>query len=501
MRFQTSRCNSIPIKRLLPVFFMIQTLWLATALAQPIREAAVAGQFYPADPARLRSEIDSYMREAGKTPSPIPESAQLKALIMPHAGYIYSGLTAAHAATALKCRAFSKIIIMGPDHRVGFSNAVISDAAAFQTPSGNVALHPDAARLRKKYPDLFTTNPASDRMEHAIEVILPFLQHVLPEFQMIPVVMGTVDIGVVADVVDTVLDPDTLVVVSSDLSHYLAHDAARRTDQETINWILDLNSDAFAAHPDRACGHTPIGVLLELARRHQWRPVLLHYSTSGDTAGPKDRVVGYAAIAFYEMTTTALMKGSEPMEKEKGDILIRLARKTIAENLGMKAGKADDLATALKDDAFSAKRGTFVTLTINNQLRGCIGNLSPDKSIREGVKDNAINAAFYDPRFPALSQKELDAVDIEISLLTEPRPLAFKDSEDLLARLRPGIDGVIIRKGGRSATFLPQVWDQLPDKKVFLNHLCSKADLPADAWRAPGFEVQVYQVQYFHERH
>jgi AmmeMemoRadiSam system protein A len=188
------------------------------------------------------------------------------------------------------------------------------------------------------------------------------------------------------------------------------------------------------------------------------------------------------------------------MEKEKGDILIKLARKTIAENLGVATGDAGEMETALKDSAFLDKRGIFVTLTIDKQLRGCIGNLSPDKTILEGVRDNAVNAAFYDPRFPALTKKELEAVDIEISLLTEPRPLAFSDAGDLLARLRLGIDGVIIRKGGRSATFLPQVWDQLPDKKMFLSHLCSKAGLPVDAWRSPGLEVQVYQVQYFHER-
>ncbi len=186
------------------------------------------------------------------------------------------------------------------------------------------------------------------------------------------------------------------------------------------------------------------------------------------------------------------------MEKGKGDILIMLARKTIAEHLGIGLNPAGEL-DALKDAVFSDKRGTFVTLTINNQLRGCIGNLSSDKTIWEGVKDNAVNAAFYDPRFPALSRKELDAVDIEISLLTEPRPLEFNDAEDLLAKLRIGIDGVIIRKGGRSATFLPQVWDQLPDKKMFLSHLCTKAGMPADAWRSSGLEVRIYQVQYFHE--
>ncbi|RJP86284.1 MAG: AmmeMemoRadiSam system protein A [Desulfobacteraceae bacterium] len=188
------------------------------------------------------------------------------------------------------------------------------------------------------------------------------------------------------------------------------------------------------------------------------------------------------------------------MEKIKGKLLLQLARKTIAGHLGLEPDASDQLETALADEEFTACRGTFVTLTINHQLRGCIGNLSADKTILEGVRDNAVNAAFHDPRFPALSKKELDHVAIEISLLTEPQALEYSNAEDLLTRLRPGIDGLIIRKGGRSATFLPQVWEQLPDKQMFLRHLCSKAGLPADAWQRPGLEVQTYQVQYFHEQ-
>lgn len=188
------------------------------------------------------------------------------------------------------------------------------------------------------------------------------------------------------------------------------------------------------------------------------------------------------------------------MDKEKGELLIKLARRTIADNLGVPAPSDAGLDAALEDSAFSEKRGTFVTLTIGGELRGCIGNLSSDKTIREGVRDNAVSAAFYDPRFPSLSRKELAAVDIEVSLLTNPRPLTFSDADDLLAKLRPGIDGVIVSKGGRSATFLPQVWEQIPDKNLFLSHLCAKAGMPPDAWRSPGLAVQTYEVQYFHEQ-
>jgi AmmeMemoRadiSam system protein A len=188
------------------------------------------------------------------------------------------------------------------------------------------------------------------------------------------------------------------------------------------------------------------------------------------------------------------------MDNKKGDLLLNLARKTITDRLNIQTPDSDMLDGAFADDSFNAQRGTFVTLTINNQLRGCIGNLSADKSILEGVKDNAINAAFHDPRFLPLTKNELENIVIEISLLTAPETLEYHDGDDLLEKLRPTIDGVIIRKGFYSATFLPQVWDQLPDKQFFLEHLCQKAGLPPDAWHRPGLEVMVYQVQYFEEK-
>ena len=146
-------------------------------------------------------------------------------------------------------------------------------------------------------------------------------------------------------------------------------------------------------------------------------------------------------------------------------------------------------------------RGTFVTLTIKGELRGCIGSLEGREPIVDGVRHNAVNAAFHDPRFRPLGRQELDKVTIEVSILSEPQPLAYTDGEDLLGRLRPGTDGVIIRKGYASATFLPQVWEQLPDKEEFLTHLCLKAGLAPDAWRRGDLEVLTYQVQYFEEGH
>ena len=187
----------------------------------------------------------------------------------------------------------------------------------------------------------------------------------------------------------------------------------------------------------------------------------------------------------------------QSLDKHQGQALVRLARQTIAEKLGKSSIKADP--EDLEDAVFQTSRGTFVTLTIDKQLRGCIGNLEPRESILAGIKRNAVNAAFHDPRFPPLKPAELDRADIEVSILTEPYPLEYRDSEDLLAKLRVHVDGVILRKGSASATFLPQVWAQLPRPEEFLSHLCMKAGLGADTWRKRHLEILIYQVQYFEE--
>jgi AmmeMemoRadiSam system protein A len=182
-------------------------------------------------------------------------------------------------------------------------------------------------------------------------------------------------------------------------------------------------------------------------------------------------------------------------------VLLKLARQTIAEKLSGSAARpaSEDLLTALDDDQFQLPCGTFVTLKIGERLRGCIGNLTSTETVLDGVRRNAVNAALHDPRFPSLTKDELEQSRIEVSILTEPQALAYRDGADLVKKLRPHVDGVIIRKGHASATFLPQVWEQLPGPEDFLTHLCLKAGLPAGAWKNSDLEVLTYQVQYFEE--
>ena len=193
----------------------------------------------------------------------------------------------------------------------------------------------------------------------------------------------------------------------------------------------------------------------------------------------------------------------ESYSPDEGKFLLKLARDTIAERLGIKIDekkrKENFAEKSFNDKLFNEKKGVFVTLHLNGSLRGCIGSLEPHETIAQGVINNSINAAFYDPRFSPLSIDEFNRIDIEISILSRPEKLEYSDGKDLVSKLKPKVDGVIISKGRAGATFLPQVWDQLPDAESFLSQLCIKAGLPADEWKKGDLDVKIYHVQYFNE--
>ena len=219
---------------------------------------------------------------------------------------------------------------------------------------------------------------------------------------------------------------------------------------------------------------------------------------NGDNARPSTAEKGVPMTSPNEKSPKERgMKDKGRLTEEEGKYLLSVARKTIDQALSGKEGpeKEDSDTSPL----FGVQRGTFVTLTTGGNLRGCIGHIIPQEALIEGIRINAINAAFKDPRFRPLSKNEWKRVRIEISILTEPKPLSYSDGDDLLKKLRPGIDGVIIKKGYHQSTFLPQVWDQLPLKEEFLNHLCLKAGLDGDEWKKGRIEVSTYQAQAFEE--
>jgi AmmeMemoRadiSam system protein B/AmmeMemoRadiSam system protein A len=467
--------------------------------AGKIRAPVRAGSFYPSRAADLQEVIAALTRKARRTSVELPASASLKALILPHAGYVYSGWTAAHACLVLKRGSFQRVILLGPDHFIGLPKAAIPQVDAFATPLGKVPLDPAAGRLAKMK-TLFDPLPPDLDREHSLEVVLPFLQTYLGDFDLVPILAGPhAPVSRLADALQSILGSETLLVVSSDLSHFLTYDRAVEIDRETLQAIRENRPALLAPSENRACGAVPIQILMQLAARNQWRPVQLHYANSGDTAGDRSRVVGYAAVAYFGETD--MQSDSHPIDELRGQSLVKLARHTLRKQLGISVPEEESrrLEREMADPGLQKKCGTFVTLKSKGQLRGCIGSLSATEPLVENVKKNAVNAAFHDPRFAPLTADELADVQVEVSVLSQPQPLPYRDPYDLLQKLRPRVDGVIIRRGHASATFLPQVWQQLPHAEDFLGHLCMKAGLAADEWKTGRLEVQVYQVQYFEE--
>lgn len=258
-----------------------------------IRAPAVAGLFYPGDSRQLEDDVQEYLSEAQ------PQTLTPKALIVPHAGYIYSGAIAASAYVALKNRAAAirRVVLLGPTHRVAVMGMALPDAEAFDTPLGRVMLDGEGMRALANLPQV-TISSEVHAQEHSLEVQLPFLQRVLPDFTLLPLAVGMASAEEVSEVLETVWGGDeTLIVVSSDLSHYLPYAAARYADGETADDIIRLH---LPIDHSQACGGTPISGLILSARKHHLTPHLLDLRNSGDTAGTQDRVVGYAAFAFTE---------------------------------------------------------------------------------------------------------------------------------------------------------------------------------------------------------
>lgn len=457
-----------------------------------IREPAVAGMFYPKEPAALSQMLDSLL--AGPAQS-VPE---LKALIVPHAGYQFSGAVAASGYRLLRGLDFRTVYLLAPSHTALFRGAYVNEADLYRTPLGDVPVaHPLGAPFtgktawqiqRPQWAGATTNEPNPETWEHSGEVQVPFLQKTLKDFQLVPVVFGEVDPAAAARVLADRLDDRSLIIASSDLSHYHSYADAKARDTQCVKAICDL--DVVAMQMQEACGAGPILTVMHLARLKGWRAKLLDYRNSGDTAGNKDGVVGYAAIAFYA-------PGHEQFNRDERRLLLDLARATLREAVAN--GRVPGVDESKVPAKIAAPAGCFVTLTKHGQLRGCIGNIQPQSPLWQGVIANAVNAALRDGRFTPVTTNELAEIEIEVSVLTVPQPLEFKSPEDLLAKLQPHRDGVVLQIGGRGATYLPQVWEQLPDKVMFLNTLAEKAGCAAGDWRKPGTRVSIYHVEAFKE--
>ncbi|MCV2369928.1 AmmeMemoRadiSam system protein B [Roseateles oligotrophus] len=464
------------------------------------RPAAVAGAFYPAEPQALRGLLDRQLSSVAPPSEPRPQPQphpRPKMLLVPHAGYVYSGEVAAAAFATLPPwrEQIERVVLLGPAHRLPVRGIALPTVSAFETPLGRIPLDLDAMALLKDLPQIESADPPHAQ-EHSLEVQLPFLQRVLGDgFKLLPLLVGGASPAQVAQALERVWGGDeTLVLISSDLSHFLSYEQAHARDRVTVERILQFATDLVG---EQACGAAPLNGALALAARHGLRPRLLRQRNSGDIPGGEHRrVVGYVSIAFEADPAAPALLEQRSADQRLGPILLSGARHTIAHRLGLPGPPAPDEGA---HPALSRPGASFVSLhDAGGQLRGCVGRLQAQRPLIEDVCANAFAAAFCDSRFAPLRAEEWPGLQVEVSLLEPAEPMPVQDEAEALAALRPGIDGLILAWRDRQATFLPQVWAQCPRPAQFLAALKHKAGLPPDFWAA-DLRLSRYRVRCFNE--
>ncbi len=476
--------------------------------AKVVLHSSLAGGWYPADAAELREQIEGFFQKA-----PVEPIDNVIALILPHAGYQYSGQT---AATGIKTagRKYKRIVVIGPSHRVPMEEVLsVPRATHYETPLGQVPLDVEFIDKLLSY-SLFQNVPQVHEYEHSVQIEIPLLQYCQSGFKLVPIVAGNCSqatISKAAEILKSLVDNETLVVASSDFVHYGPNygyvpfrddipEQIKKLDMGAYEHIARLDAAGFLDYRQRTgatiCGYVPIAILLSMLSKPA-EAHLAHYATSGELAGDFTNSVSYLSVVFagsweghadVERPTSS----AELTEEDKKQLLT-LARKTIVYALqNRRVPEASELDVTVSE-AMHRPRAAFVTLKKNAMLRGCIGDIFPQRPLYKSVILNAINACVNDTRFPPVSPDELKDIAIEISALTAPAPIASPD------QIRIGIDGIVLNKDGHSAVFLPQVApEQGWDVDQMLTQLSRKAQLPADAWKE-GASFLVFQAFVFGE--
>ncbi len=481
----------------------IAMLVILTCGAAPPKEkarlAAVAGSFYPATPAELTKMMDDYLARVPAVPAP----QRLVALVAPHAGYVYSGPVAAYSYALLKGRKYERVVVVAPSHYEAFDYAAIYDGDAYATPLGNVPVDKEfAAKLAASNPRLLRLSssghaPGGQQGEHALEVQLPWLQHVLGSFKLVPVIMGDQryeDSRALGVALAKLAGPETLIVASSDLSHFHSYDEASALDRKTLNaigeWDYLSMSRNFEQRIWEACGGGPIVAAMMAAERlGATQAKVLRYANTGDVTGDRSRVVGYGAVAL--LADPGVLAKEQPFSlaaKEK-DELLKLARKSVESAVNQ--GRLYQ-ATAPQYDALLLDRGAFVTLKKNGQLRGCIGYVAPISPLYQTVRNVAAYAAVRDTRFPPVKTAELRDLEYEVSVLSPMRRVTD------IKQIQIGKHGLLVKKGNYEGVLLPQVpIEQHWDRETFLEEICYKAGLPRNCAQDPETDLFTFTALVF----
>lgn len=476
------------------------------------REPAHAGLFYPADKYKLEQVLADFFKHVPKEPCCAP-----RAIIVPHAGYQFSGQTSAYAFSLLKDQNFIKrIILLAPSHYSNF-NGLIINAKNYKTPLGAQLSDAEAIKKLKASSCRFKTNEVAETKEHADEVQIPFIQYVAPQAAIISIIVGDLtsrDLTRAAHALDSIVDDETVIVVSSDFTHYGDHFNYKPQFKNSIErGIADLNNKAidaivsgdltaFEQHiaktHDTICGKNPIRLLLKLFEIKKW-PVkgrLLRYDMSGRITGDFTNSVSYAAIALGQRVDKKCEQQKQILSDKEQQTLLALSRHVLTTFVTDAQKEFSDayLSSYELTQPLKELNGVFVTLRKNGQLRGCIGSILPQKSLYEGVIENTINAVAHDPRFQPVTTDELKDITIEISVLLPLKKISSLDE------IIVGRDGLMLVNNNHSGVFLPQVpIEQQWNKKMFLEELGLKAHLSKQAYKDKSTQLYTFTAQVFSE--
>ncbi|HUV67049.1 MAG TPA: AmmeMemoRadiSam system protein B [Sedimentisphaerales bacterium] len=478
---------------------------------EPVRSvlrSLLAGTWYSADPEALRQQLDGFFQKADAKPI-----EDVVALILPHAGYAWSGQTAAFGLKTTQ-KQYKRVVVIGPSHRTDMEEIVsVPRATHYETPFGQIPLDTEFIDKLLKYP-MVQTVPSAHQAENSIEMEVPIVQYRQGEFKLVPIVAGRCSLETIERigvVLRSLVDKDTLVIASSDFVHYGPNysyvpfnkdvpEQIRKLDMGAYERIAKLDARSFLEYTEKTgatiCGRIPIAILLSMLGKTV-EAHLAHYASSGELTGDFTNSVSYLSVAFAGAWQDQPQIEGGPnaaglAEQDKKQLLA-LARKTMVYALqNRRVPEPVDLGVTI-GDAMQRPRAAFVTLTRDSMLRGCIGDIFPQRPLYKSVIINAIHACLNDRRFAPVSQEELKDIHIEISVLTVPAPIASPDE------IRIGIDGVVLNKDGQSAVFLPQVApEQGWNLEQMLTQLSRKAQLPADGWKE-GASFQVFQAVVFGE--
>lgn len=420
-----------------------------------VKSANAAGKFYPSEKTDLLAQIDEFYSKSSN------ESGYYsRAIIVPHAGYIFSGELAMKGYRYLNPES-ENIFIFAPSHYARIFGCVSCDYDEFETPLGNCAVN---SAIAEKF---VMINEAFEK-EHSIEVQLPFIKYFFNNAKIIPVLYGCENYKNISEIIKTYWDDEkTSFVISSDLSHFYPERDANKIDLYTAQMIETGYIKDFDA--EQACGAVGVCALVDFAVKNKFSLIRAGLTNSAAATGDSSRVVGYGSWFLFDGSKNNYIK------EYFSDTVIDICRKSIMSGLQL-----GDFGNRDYPAVFDETGASFVTLTINGVLRGCVGSVVPHRTLLKDLRESAHSAAFKDTRFEPLTKDEFQSVNIEVSLLSYPERIDFDTEAELLEKITPFKDGIIIRDGEYQSVYLPEVWEDLPDKRAFLESLKLKAGMDED---------------------